>query len=323
MKAKHQNRKTINNGFCWLVILMTLFLCSCAKQTSILANDKTVETSASPNAAEKTLPEPTNSVERVEVSNTQEENRLKKLLEEASWEAINEANRQGISALPIIRPFLENDKYQVRQMAVSSAGAIGDDKASDILAAGLKDSNINVRLAAAKELSKQAYPSAAGTVLEVIRKTPDETVKELLVKAAGFLPGSETIATLRPLSKGKNVLADQAIYALAKLGDPSGINSVSKKLSAPLPRTRYETLQNLCYINDLQFVPKAKKLLSDKADAIRVGSIRSRQMRRVADAAVVSLVCLLKLDLPFKPSKNLYTDEEINTVRELIIKKEK
>ncbi len=317
MKTTHKKRKSIKIGFYWLMILLILLFSTCAKQTNLLATDKSVNPA-------KTVKSNVNAEETeklIDSQNINQENPLKKLLAEASWDSINEAKRQGKSALSIIRPFLKNETYQVRQMAVSSAGAIGDDAASDILASGLKDSNINVRLAAAKELAKQSYPSATETVLEVIKTTPDETVRELLVKAAGFLPGEKTISTLRPLSKGKDVLADQAIYALAKLGDSSGLSLVSNKLSAALPRTRYETLQNLCYINKTQFVPKAEQLLSDKAEAIRVGSIRKPQMRRVADAAVDTLVCLLNLDLPFKPSKTIYTDEEINQVRNLVNKK--
>ena len=327
MKTTYQKKESVNIGFCWLLILMILLFCTCAKQTNILATDKSVNTSSNPPETATPFVNPATienqANEQVDSQNTNQVNPLKKLLAEASWDSINEAKRQGKSSLPIIRPFLKNENYQVRQMAVASAGAIGDDSASDILSSGLKDSNINVRLAAAKELAKQPYPSSTETVLEVIKTSSDETVRELLIKAAGFLPGEKTIATLRPLTKGNNVLSDQAIYALAKLKDSSGLILVSNKLSAALPRTRYDALQNLCYINNLQFVPKAEKLLSDKAGAIRVGTIRNSQMRRVADGAVDSLVCLLNLDLPFKPSKNIYTDEEINQVTNLVNKKEK
>lgn len=319
METTHQNNRISKIVLYSLTILTLLLFCTCAKQTNILATDRPV------NAAEtvtSNFNSPDNEI-KLDSKTDNQDNPLKKLISEASWDSINEAKRQGKAALPIIRPFLNDDNYQVRQMAVTSAGAIGNDAASDILASGLRDTNINVRLAAAKELAKQEYPSAAETVLEVIKTTPDDTVRELLVKATGFLPGDKTVATLRPLTKGKNVLADQAIYALAKLGDSSGLSLVSKKLSAALPRTRYETLQNLCYINNSQFVSKATQLLSDKAEAIRVGSVRNPQMRRVADGAVEALVCLLNPDLPFKPSKNLYTDEEINQVRNSTNKQEK
>lgn len=327
MKTTHQNKKSVRIRFYWLLILITVSTCNCAKQTNILATDKSVTTSADPTKTEtpgvnfSTIEEQTN--KQIDSNNPNQINLLKKLLAEASSESIDEAKRQGKSALPIIRPFLKDDNYEVRQMAVSSAGAIGDVSASDILSFGLKDSNINVRLAAATELAKQSYPAATETILEVIKTTPDETVRELLVEAAGFLPGSKTIAALRPLAKGDSILADQAIYALAKLGDSSGLNLVSRKLSAADPYTRHETLQNLCYVNDLRFVPKAVKLLSDKTNAISVGSPRNPQMRRVADGAVDALVCLLNLNLSFESSNDIYTDEEINKVRDLVNKKEK
>jgi hypothetical protein len=325
--TKLQNRSSDRIGFYWLVLLITILFCTCAKQTNILATDKAVSPSVNPSEtatpADSTPTIDGQTTEQIVSPNINQHNPLKKLLSEASWDSITEAKRQGKPALTIIRPFLQNENYQVRQMAVSCAGAIGDDAASDILSSALKDANINVRLAGAKELAKQAYPSATETVLEVIKTSPDATVRELLVKAAGFLPGNKTITTLRPLAKGKDVLADQAVYALAKLGDSSGISLVSKKLSAALPRTRYDTLQNLCYVNNSQFLPKAKQLLTDKAEAVRIGSIRNPKMRRVADASVDALVCLLNLDLQFKPSESVYTNDEINQVRDAVNEKEK
>lgn len=327
MKTTHQNKKSVRIGLYWLLLLIIVLFCTCAKQTNILATDKSVNSAANPNetatpASNQTkIAEQTN--EQIESQNANQVNPLKKLLAEASSESVNEAKRQGKSALPIIRPFLKDDNYQVRELAVASAGAIGDDSAADILSSGLKDSNINVRLAAADELTKRSYPAATGTVLEVIKTSPDETLRELLVEAAGFLPGDKTIATLRPLAKGKSVLADQAKYALAKLGDSSGINAVTNKLSAADSYVRYEALQKLCYVDDLRFVSKAEKLLSDKTDAITVGSPRNPQMRRVTDAAVDALVCLLNLNTSFKASDGIYTDENINQVRNLANKKEK
>lgn len=327
MKTTQQYKKSTRFEFYWLLILIIVLFCSCAKQTNVLATDNSINPFTNPTKTATPVvnrpPVEEQANRQINSPNNNQINPLKKLLAEVNLESINEAKRQGKSALPIIRPFLKDNNYQVRQLAVSSAGAIGDVSASDILSFGLKDSNINVRLAAATELAKQSYPAATATVLEVIKTTPDETVRELLVEAAGFLPGNKTIATLRPFAKGDSVLADQTIYALAKLGDSSGLNLVSKKLSAADPYTRYETLQNLCYVNNLQFVPKAEKLLSDKTEAVPVGSPRNPQMRRVADAAVDALVCLLKLDLPFDRSKDIYTAEEINKVRDLVNKKEK
>lgn len=327
MGIKHQNRKSIKFCLYWLTILLILLFCTCARQSNILATDKSVEPSAYPtetvtpvgNAEILEKPE----VDQRVPHNIDQENPLKTLLAGASWDAINEAKRQGKSALPIIKPFLKDDNYQVRQMAVSSAGAIGDDLASDILSSGLNDSNINVRLAAAKELAKRPYPSATDTVLVVIGNSPDDTVRELLIKSAGFLPGEKTISTLLPIAKSNGSIGDQAIYSLAKLGNSYGLRLISKKLSAAAPRTRYDSLQNLCYVNNLKFVPQAKKLLSDKKDAIRIGSVRKPQMRRVADGAVDSLVCLLNLDLPFVNSSKIYTDDEISKVRALVEIKEK
>ncbi len=322
------NKRKKNHQFNYqcLVVLLLLFFCTCTKKTDLLASGTPVTPTTVSTTTEDLAKNTKQGSEQLNSSTSEQDNLLKKLLTEGSYESINEAKRQGKAALPIIRPFLNDANYQIRQMAVMSAGAIGVSEAADILASGLKDSNINVRLAAAKELSKQAYPGATQTVLEVIKTSPDQAVKEFSILAAGYLPGEQTLAVLRPLALSKSGLsekdfiANNAVYALAKLKDSQGRKLVNERLSSKSPRLRYETMQNLCYVNDAGFVPKVKSLLSDKTAAIRVGSVRNYQMRRVADGAVDSLVCLLNLDLPFKPSKNLYTDEEINRVRSMINK---
>ncbi|CAN5157099.1 hypothetical protein BH11MYX1_BH11MYX1_01920 [soil metagenome] len=250
-------------------------------------------------------------------------NPLNELLDQANLDSVAEAKRQGPSALPIIEGFLKHEDFRVRELAVESAGAIGGAEVSATLAAGLDDSNINVRLAAARELARQPYPGAARAVLERIQTSPDETVREYLVEAAGFLPGEKTVAVLRPLAKAtaseKDFIGNSAIYALAKLKDSYGHEVVAKRLaSSASAYTRYQALERLCYVADPTFASAAVRLLSDKTDAIRVGSVRRPQMRRVADAAVDALACLMKLTLPFHQSDGAYTDHELSLVRDLV-----
>ena len=287
------------------ILLLTGFIVvliiACVKKTRVLASDQSIE----PLVTQK--------------QSVAQNDQLKKLIAEANWQAVEEAKRQGSLALSIIRPFITDKNYQVRQIAVNCVGAIGDPQGADVLVAGLKDENVNVRSAAARELSEKPYPAAAGAVLEVLKTDADEILREMLATAAGFFPGDKTVAVLRPLANGDSILAANAMFALAKLGDVTGHKLLSTKLAAKLPRTRYDALEGLCYVNDLRFALTARQLLSDRANAVTIGSVRNQKIRRVCDQAVDSLVCLLKLKPPFEISPvKIYTDQEIATVRNLV-----
>jgi len=291
-----------------LISFIILLTVACVKKTDVLASNYSTDS-------------PANQVNRAEPINEPKAStdRLEKLLAAADWKAVEEARRMGSAALPIIRPFIKDKNETVRQIAVGCAGAIGDPQGADILAAGLKDVSLGVQLGAARELAEKPYPAATEAVLELLNKKPEEVLTELLIKAAGNLPGAKTVATLRPFLAGDDVIATQTIYALAKLGDAAGRKALSAKLSAKLPRTRYEALENLCYVNNSSFAATAKKLLSDKANALPIGLPSDPLNRRVADQAVDSLVCLLKLQPPFETSQSkVYTDREIATIRNLV-----
>ena len=291
-----------------LISLIILLTVACVKKTDVLASNYSTDS-------------PANQVNRAEPINEPKAStdRLEKLLAAADWKAVEEARRMGSAALPIIRPFIKDKNETVRQIAVGCAGAIGDPQGADILAAGLKDVSLGVQLGAARELAEKPYPAATEAVLELLNKKPEEVLTELLIKAAGNLPGAKTVATLRPFLAGDDVIATQTIYALAKLGDAAGRKALSAKLSAKLPRTRYEALENLCYVNNSSFAATAKKLLFDKANALPIGLPSDPLNRRVADQAVDSLVCLLKLQPPFETSQSkVYTDREIATIRNLV-----
>jgi aspartokinase len=307
--------KHIQNKFGWLIFLTVLTLSACTgKVDGLVSNLSSNQTPSVSNQISTA-----NQMSVVTNQNQSTTNGdLEKLLAEISWQAVEEAKRQGVSALPTLRRFANDKNYRIRQLVMNCVGAIGDDQGADILAAGLKDTNINVQLPAARELSQKAYPSAQTAILDSLKNEPENLVRELLALAAGFLSGEKAIPVLRPLAQGDTVLAQNAKTALAKLGDAVGKKAISAGLAASLPRTRYETLQKLCYINDKSFAVQAVKLLSDKAVGIRIGTVYNPKARRVADQAVDTLVCLLNLKPSFTTSvEKIYTDQELTEIRKL------
>lgn len=244
--------------------------------------------------------------------------RLENLLSQGSWQAVDEAQRQGSAALPILRSVLAHEPYVERQIAMKCVGRIADPAGADILAAGLTDTNINVRIAAANELAQKSYPGALDSVLDQLMHSPEELIQEILALAAGHLPSLRTIETLRPLAAGAGDLALNARMALAKLGDPEARASMVADLAAPLPRTRYDTAGQLRYVGDASLAPHVRKLLSDRAEAQPIGLKHAPRYRRVCDQAVDTLVFLRQLKVSFPVNlEQIYSEDQIRQVEQL------
>jgi HEAT repeat protein len=243
---------------------------------------------------------------------------LQALLEAANWDAVDEAQREGASALPVIRRSSQSQNYRTRQISVACAARIGGKEATDIISAGLKDPNVNVQLQAAKELSSGKFPSAGEAILSGLSKSRDVLVREFLALAAGYIPGSRTVATLRPLAESSGTLASDARMALARLGDVNALSDLTKSLESPVPRMRYEALDQLRYVANPKLVPYARRLLDDREPARRIGPARHPRFRRVCDQAVDTLVFLLNLHpaFPVAPER-IYSDEELAQIRGL------
>ncbi|MGH9405570.1 MAG: HEAT repeat domain-containing protein [Terriglobia bacterium] len=244
---------------------------------------------------------------------------LEILLEAGNWDAVEEAAREGKAALPILQHFARSTSYETRQIALACAASIGGEAAAEILAAGLTDPNINVRLQAAKELSSGKFPAAGPAVLEQLAHSDEFLIREPLALAAGYLPADRAVPVLRTLSEGFGSLSVNARMALAKLGDPEARAALVRELSSSRPRTRYDALGELVYVNDVTLAPYAEKLLGDRESALRIGTVRRPQYRRVCDQAVDTIVFLLRLgpSFPVKPER-IYTEPELEEIRDLV-----
>ncbi len=244
---------------------------------------------------------------------------LEKMLANGNWSAVDLAKELGHAAWPVIHRASEMPNYLSRQIAMICAGNVGGDQAGPVLVAGLSDRVINVRLAAAGQLSVNPPDSAREAILSKLSSdTTEEDIRELLALAAGHLHGERTMQVLRPLAEGNDSLAEHARMALAKLGDPGAREWVMNRLSASEPLVRYEGLQDLEYLNDAGLVPRAKLLLADQANALVVGHERRRRYRRVCDQAVDTLVYLLKLKPSFETGAGkIYSHGELTEIGKL------
>ena len=242
--------------------------------------------------------------------------RLEELLRTTNFSAVEEAGKLGPPALSVIRRHVKDENYRSRQLAMLSAGRIGVEQSADILATGLLDENLNVQNAAANELAKKSYPGAASVILTRLTGNTNELVKEKLALAAGYLTLEQIGEALKPIAKGRGVLASNARMALARLRDREAQQTILAELTASSPRERYDALEKLIYVNDRSYVSQINRLLQDKSEAVRVGPVEMPRYRRVCDQAVDTLVSLLQAKTSFPVGADkVYSDEEIGKLR--------
>lgn len=243
---------------------------------------------------------------------------LERLLEEGDFRAVEVAAAMGEAAVPALRKGAEMPGYRSRQVAMACAGKVGGEASGKILSLGLKDGNVNVRVAAAGQLSVNPPESARDAILSTLVRSNESDVREMLAFSAGYFPGERTIAILRSIASGKEVLASNARLALARLGDAAGREALLAELGSSDARVRYDTVGGLRYVNDPSLANVVKPLLRDAEDVQAVGPERRRKFRRVCDQAVDTLAYLLKLKLPFPTSEEtIYTEEQLLHVRDL------
>jgi HEAT repeat protein len=259
-----------------------------------------------------------------QVHKPREENKMSSLLElermlrEGSWRAVELAQQLSDAAWPAIRKGASMPDYRSRQIAMTCAGRIGGGTAGLILAQGLSDENVNVRVTAAAQLSANPPATAKAAILDTLLKSSESDIREMLALAAGYLPGKSTMDALRSLAGGKDAFSKNARMALAKLGDPEARKEMISNLSAKDPHVRYETLGQLRYVDDRELSKHAKDLLWDKASAQRIGPERNPRFRRVCDQAVDTLVYLMKLSPPFITSvETIYSDDQLLQISQM------
>lgn len=293
-KGKHLNHRIFVFG---LALVLTMVCCK--------EQDGKIKTQLSPNGKDN------------EMSSVLE---LERMITAGDRNAIDLARQLGEAAWPAINRTAKTSEYRSRRIAIQCAGQIGGESAGSVLAAGLSDQNVNVRIAAAKELSVDPPETAKHAVLNVL-STGSETrtsILELLALAAGHLHGERTMQVLRSLAEGNDSVAEHASIALAKLGENQAKQVLISKLSTNVPYTRYEGLGQLRYVNDVSLATHVKPMLADQANAQVIGPERNRRYRRVCDQAVDTLVYLLKLKPSFETAvEKIYSHGELAEIEKL------
>jgi len=256
--------------------------------------------------------------EKKEVHVVSNEIKLEHLLEEGDRQAIELCNQMNQNAWPIISKGASMQKFRSRQISMICAGSLGGEPAVNILITGLADKHINVRLAAAGELSKNPPANSQQALLNEIKQCSNDAICESLVLGIGRIPNDASIEALLELAKENEDMTDSTQLALAKLNHPPARKKLLAKFESKEAYIRYEALSELVYINDPKLASFAKKLTTDIVPTVTIGTPYDEQHRRVCDQAVDTLVTLLKLKPSFQISpETIYSVTQLTEINKL------
>jgi hypothetical protein len=263
----------------------------------------------------KELSTNTKIVEAKKVANVTD---LEQLLTEENWQAVEVAAQLAAQAWPTLKAGATMPSFRSRQITMASAGSIGTDKSIPILVAGLDDIHINVRLAAAGQLSVNTLPDAQLALAQKLRFCEETNICGLLIRGLGNVPGEISVNSILEFSQNNDELKSVAQLALSKLEHKTSRDAQLKLFSSSNAFTRYQALIDLIYIADTNLSSYAKTLLRDTAAAIAIGTPYDEQHRRVCDQSVDTLTKLLQLTPSFSTSaETIYNDEQINEIIQL------
>jgi HEAT repeat protein len=133
-------------------------------------------------------------------------------------------------ALPALRALFSDPDSLVRAYAASALAQFDLSEVEGVLQEGLRDSNVKVRLAAAKALGNPAARNSVDILIYKARKDPERQVRAQAIESLGAIGGTKALAFLRELYQDGAVVSQYREAALAAL--------CAKDLAGSLPAIR-------------------------------------------------------------------------------------
>lgn len=90
-----------------------------------------------------------------------------------------------------LRPYLENSDVNIRVAAARAMGQIDTEEAANMLILVLRDPSVEVQKAVVESLGKMSYQAAEEHVRQLYRATTDKELQELCLKSAHHLEEAE------------------------------------------------------------------------------------------------------------------------------------
>jgi len=186
------------------------------------------------------------------------------------------ARQLGPAAEPVIERAFANPDWEVRDVAVDCAYAVGGPNRNPLFIRALHDADINVRYTACRHLEETADVEVLPQLLDEVKTNDDEKVRGQVALIIGRLDDESAVPPLQerlkpePEPEPDDEVRDNIVLALARLGDEDARAQIRADLQSGEVQTRLETIRKYEYINDPDALADLHPLVNDHANAVNI-----------------------------------------------------
>jgi HEAT repeat protein len=246
---------------------------------------------------------------------------LKQQLNQLDGEARDTARKLGKEALPLLRERYPREAPRGRALVLECMAEVGGDEVTQALVRALNDSEADVWNTALDLLHTTSRPSAIGPLTSAFLSSGHARVRGEVARILGKLNAVSSLPDLKKQSANESDpgAAHKISLAIARLEDGPERAKIIEPLSDSNPKTRYQAIADLEYVNDAKLLPKLAPLLKDEAGVVNLGQERWPLWHRVCDRAVDAVAAVSGKPMPFPVGKRNYSKSEIEQARQIII----
>jgi hypothetical protein len=263
---------------------------------------------------------PAESDRKVDKESSMEMDKLREMVLNLDWEAVDLAEQIGSPAVAELTDLLRNEDAEVRDIALNCIVMTNNDTVKYLLADALEDADETVRATAIQSLQPRNDISLLPKLTKNLNH-PEASIRGAVAIMIGDLGETKSLKDLRDRLQGE--ADEEVIYkiklAAAKLGDEKYKDEFGRKMSVPDSETRFQALIDLEYIGDKKMAVYLGSALDDFGPAYGIGHPEDPQFARVCDAAVNLLS--FWFDQPFSyetDESKIYTAEEIDEAKDYV-----
>jgi HEAT repeat protein len=228
------------------------------------------------------------------------------------------ARQLGPPAEPVIERAFANADWEVRDLAVECAYALGGPNRNPLFLKALHDEDINVRYTACRHLEDTADIRVLPQLLDEVKMNDDEKVRGQVALMIGRLDDKSAVEPLKERIKPEpdDEVRDNIVLALARLGEEDARAQIRADLQSGEVETRLETIRKYEYINDPDALVDLHPLLNDHANAVNIHpSNAPPYYLRICDIVVQVVTNTGKPKLPFDGTeRRRFAPEERNEI---------
>jgi HEAT repeat protein len=191
-------------------------------------------------------------------------------------------SRGRVSAIPSLRPLIDDPDWGVREAAVASLGRIEDGSAAPLLMEAVKEADhvpdqegaAAVRAAAVEALGRLGAP-ALPALLEALHGR-HVRLRETAIGALGTIGGPAAVEALgKMVGDDRSSVRQAAMAALVRAAGAAAIPALSRALAHKDPTTRKCAADTLGTLHEAAAVSPVRTALADRDRSVREAGVRA------------------------------------------------